>query len=83
MGAAKDYQNGMMSLGMLISKVEGLLSVIEDDALSDKLSNALFALEEIHAYTTLGDYDFETRGRAVVDRAVNEIVARTESYAPH
>jgi hypothetical protein len=81
LGAARDYQDGLMSLQTLIWKIEGLLDVIEDEALSDDLSDGLFALEEINAYTYMPGYDFEARGRSVVDRAVKEIIAKTESYS--
>jgi hypothetical protein len=60
-GAAKDYQDGLMSLQTLIWKVEGLLSIIEDDDLSAALSEALFSLEEINAYTYIAGYDFEAQ----------------------
>jgi hypothetical protein len=60
-----------------------LLDVIEDRALSSELSDALFNLEEINAYTYMADYDFEASGRSVVDRAVNEIIAKTETYSSH
>jgi hypothetical protein len=82
-GAARDYQDGLMSLQTLIWKIEGLLSVIDDNALSRELSDALFALEEINAYTYTADYDFESEGKSIVDRAVKEIVARIETYSSH
>lgn len=81
LGAAKDYQDGLMSLQTLIWKIEGLLNIIEDDALSDQLSGALFALEDVNAHTCMTDYDFEARGRSVVDRAVKEIIAKIEAYS--
>jgi hypothetical protein len=34
LGAARDYQEGLMSLQTLIWKIEGLLNVIEDEALA-------------------------------------------------
>jgi hypothetical protein len=58
------------------------LSVIEDDALSDELSDALFALEEVNANTYVAGYDFEANGRSVVEQAVKEIIAKTEPYSP-
>lgn len=81
LGAARDYQEGLMSLQTLIWKIEGLLDVIEDEALSDQLSNALFDLEYVNAHTCMAGYDFETEGRSTVDRAVNEIIAKTEPYS--
>jgi len=80
-GAAKDYQDGLMSLHTLIHKVEGLLAVIEDDALSDKLSDAVFALEVVNAHADISGYDFEANGRSIVERAVQEIIAKTEAYS--
>jgi hypothetical protein len=81
LGAAKDYQEGLMSLQTLIWKIEGLANIIEDEALSDKLSDALFVLEEINAYTYMPDYDFEARGKTIVDRAINEIIDKVGSYS--
>jgi hypothetical protein len=81
LGAARDYRDGLMSLQTLIWKIEGLLNIIEDDALNEELSDSLFALEEINAYTFMANYDFETRGKSVVDRAVNEIIAKTEQHS--
>lgn len=81
LGAARDYQDGLMSLQTLVWKVEGLLNVIEDDALSDELSDALSTLEEINAYSYTADYDFEAEGKSAVDRAVKEIIAKTEPSA--
>jgi hypothetical protein len=80
LGAAKDYQNGLISLGNLIATIVGLLSILEDQVLSDQLFRACFTLEEINAYTFIGDYDFETKGKPIVDRAVNEIIAKVGSY---
>ena len=31
-GALKDYQEGLMSLGMLIQKVEGILEIMQDQS---------------------------------------------------
>lgn len=81
-GAAKDYQDGLMSLQTLIHKVEGLLAVIEDEALSGELSDALFALEDVNAHTDMAGYDFEANGRPIVESAVREIIAKTQSNFP-
>jgi hypothetical protein len=80
-GAATDYQDGLMSLQTLIHKVEGRVAVIEDDALERSLSDALFALESINAHTLLPGNDFDAHGKSVVDRAVKDIVAKTESHS--
>jgi hypothetical protein len=80
-GAARDYQDGLMSLQTLIHKAEGLVAVIEDDALEGELSDALFALESVNAHLHMPGYDFEARGKSIVDRAVKEIIAKTESYS--
>jgi hypothetical protein len=82
LGAAEDYQHGLMSLQTLIWKIEGLLNVIDDDILSDELSDALFTLEEINAYTYTDGYDFEVNGRSVVDRALRGIIATIELHVP-
>jgi hypothetical protein len=80
-GAAKDYQAGLMSLQTLIHQVEGLVAVIEDDALDRELSDPWFALESVNAHLHMPGYDFEAQGRSIVDRAVEEIIAKTESYS--
>jgi hypothetical protein len=82
-GAARDYQSSLMSLQALIHKIEGLLAVIEDTNLSRELEDALFALEYVNAHTFMADYDFEAEGKEAVDRAVNEIIAKTELYILH
>ena len=82
LGAARDYQDGLMSLQTLTWKTEGLLNIIEDGALSRQLSDALFVLEEINAYTYTADYDFESEGKPIVDRAVKEIIAKIETHSP-
>jgi hypothetical protein len=81
LGAIKDYQDGLMSLQTLIWKLEGLLNVIEDRDLSGELDDNMCLLEEINAYTYADkDYDFESEGKPLVDRTVDEIVARVEPY---
>lgn len=82
LGAAKDYQDGLMSLQTLIGKIGGLLNIIEDVALSDQLSDTLFALEDVNAHTGMADYDLEVRGKPIVDRTVKEIMATIEAYSP-
>jgi hypothetical protein len=83
LGAAKDYQNGLISLGTLIEKIVGLLSILEDQALNDQLLNACLALEQIYADTCLGDFESEKNGRSVIERAVNEIIEKIGSQATH
>jgi hypothetical protein len=80
-GAARDYQDGLMSLGILIQKIEGVLEVLNDRTLKDQLFSALLALEEVYARTRIGDFDYNKYGKAVVDRAVDEIISKTESYS--
>ena len=59
------------------------MAVIEDTALSRELADALFALEYANAHTFMADYDFEAKGKLAVDRAVSEIIAKTETYSSH
>jgi len=81
-GAATDYQNGLMPLQMLIHRIEGILAVLDGHELEDEISDALFALEDVNAHTYMPDYDFEARGKATVDRAVQEIIAKSRTYLP-
>jgi hypothetical protein len=82
LGAIEDYQANLMSLQTLIWKLNGLLDIIVDQELSDELGDNMCLLEEINGYTYEGeDYDFESDGKPLVDRAVMEIVAKTEPYA--
>ena len=81
LGAIEDYQADLMSLQTLIWKLNGLLDVIDDQELSDELEDNMCLLEEINAYTYADkDYNFESEGKPLVDRAVAEIVAKTEPY---
>ena len=81
-GAIEDYQNRLMSLDILVSKIEGLLSVIDDKALWDQVFDAFFDLEQVNASSCTAGYDFERYGRPVVERAIEEILAKTETYSP-
>lgn len=79
-GAAKDYQDGLMSLQTLIHRVEGILAILEGHPLEDKIANAMFSLEDVNAHTYMPGYDFEAGGKSVVDRAVQEIIVKVEPY---
>jgi hypothetical protein len=74
--ALKNYQGGKISLRELVAHIEHWLEVVSDQALRDSVLDCLVALEEVHARTQIGDFDFEKDGRSVVDRAVNEILSR-------
>jgi hypothetical protein len=80
-GAAKDYQNGLMSLQTLIHRVEGILAVLDGHALEGEISDALFSLEDVNAHTYIAGYDFAANGRSIVDSAVKEIIAKSEPYS--
>jgi len=82
-GAAQDYQNGLMTLGVLIQKIEGILEILNDRGLKDELFDALLVLEEVYARTRIGEFDFEKDGKAFVERAVSEIIVKAESYSTH
>jgi hypothetical protein len=79
-GAIEDYQNGLMSLPILVSKIEGLLSVVDDKTLWDELFDAFFDLEQVNASSSIAGYDYEKYGRAIVERATREIMTKTELY---
>lgn len=81
LGAIEDYRADLMSLQSLIWKLNGLLDVIDDHELSKELEDNMCLLEEINAYTHADkDYNFDSEGKPLVDRAVVEIVAKTKPY---
>ena len=79
LGAVRDYQDGLMSLGMLINKVEGILELFQDMVVKDDFFDTLLALEEVYARVRTGDLDFERDGKPVVDRAIREMLIKVET----
>jgi hypothetical protein len=79
-GALEDYRDNLMSLGTLIQKIEGILEIIQDQSFKDGVFDSLLALEEVYARTRIGEFDFENDGKPVVDRAVEQILSKTECY---
>ncbi len=73
-GAVVDYRDKLLSLGVLIQKIEALLGIISDRPLRDLLFDDLLALEEVHARVCNGDFDFDKFGRTVVDAATQSII---------
>jgi hypothetical protein len=66
----------------LIWKLSGLLDVVDDQELTDEIDDHMCLLEEINGCTYADeDYDFESEGKPLVDRAVVEIVAKIAPYA--
>ncbi|MEO9188576.1 MAG: hypothetical protein ABI224_01030 [Acetobacteraceae bacterium] len=41
----------------------------------------LLALDEVHARTRIGDFDFAKYGKPVVDSAVHAIINKTHAYS--
>ena len=80
LGSVRDYQDGMMPLGMLVDKVEGILDILQDRAIRDELFDGLLALEEVYARVQTEDFDFEKDGRPVVDRALKELLTKGEAF---
>jgi len=79
-GAVEDYQNKLMPLQNLIWRIEGILAVLEEDSLSDGLSDAVFALEDVNAHLDMPNYDFESKGRPLVDGAISDILAKVAAH---
>jgi hypothetical protein len=81
LGAAKDYQGGRVSLERLIYVLEGITAVLDDDAVYDLFRDESSLLEQIYAQARIGEgkYDFESEGRAEVDRCVASIIAKSEA----
>lgn len=82
-GAARDYQDGLISLGVLIQKIEGILEMLGDRTLKDEIFGEFLALEEVYARTRAGDFDFERDGKHVVDRAAKDLISKLEYYSAH
>ena len=80
LGSVRDYQDGLMPLGMLVDKIEGILDILQDRPVRDRFFHALLALEEVHARTQTGGFDFEKDGRPVVDRALKEMLTKAEAF---
>lgn len=79
-GAVRDYQDGLIPLGMLVGKVEGILNIIQDEMMKDRLFNAMLALEEVYARLQYKGFDFEKDGRPIVDRALKETLTQAEAF---
>jgi len=80
LGTVRDYQNGLMPLGMLVDKVEGILDIVQDRAIKDNFFDVLLVLEEVYARIQNENFDFEKDGRPVVDRALKEMLTKTEAF---
>ncbi|WJR76460.1 hypothetical protein [Bradyrhizobium sp. NP1] len=80
-GAIEDYRNGLMSLQELVSAIDGLLSVIDDNALWNDVFEPLFEIEQVNASSYLPHYDFERYGRSTVELALEKILEKTGSYS--
>ena len=78
-GAFEDYQSGLMPLGNLVRKTEGIPDIIQDQTLKDSLFDDLLALEEVHARMQIGDFDFDKHGRPVIIQAIQEILVKIEA----
>ena len=80
LGAIRDYQDGVMPLGMLVDKVEGILNVIQDKMIKDSFFNTLLALEEVYARLQDKSFEFEKDGMPVVDRALKEMLTKAKTF---
>jgi hypothetical protein len=78
-GAAQEYQNGLLSLGDFLHILNGLLGVLEDQALGDQISESRYALEEIHGVVVTGYGEFDEDARTIVDRAVADIITKARA----
>jgi hypothetical protein len=80
LGTARDYQNDRVSLGRLINVIEGIVSIMDDRALSVLLDEERSDLEQVYAALCNGDSDFDEKDRSIVDRAVQHVIAKAETY---
>jgi hypothetical protein len=80
LGAARDYQNGLIPLGRLIYVLEGILAVLDDQELYDLLGDDFFTLEQIYADMCNEGRALDEAKRPVVDRAVIDVIAKAEMY---
>jgi hypothetical protein len=79
-GAIADYNEEIITLGLLLQKCNGLICVIDDPVLDDQNYDALAALEEIYAITVSEPFDFDLHGKAIVDEALGQVSGVLESY---
>jgi hypothetical protein len=80
LGAGRDYQAGLISLDRLIYVIEGIVAVLDDDALYDLLDGERSALELVYADMCNEGRPIDEAERPVVDRAVTDVIAKAEMY---
>ena len=74
----KDYQDGLMPLGVLVDKVEDILGTFQDRSIRDDFFDVRLALEEVHARMQGNDFDFQRYGKPVIDHALKEIQIKAD-----
>jgi hypothetical protein len=78
--AAHAYKDGLVPLGGIVNRIEGLLSELDEPLLSDKLFSARIALEEVYAQIRNAGFNFEQFGQPVVLRSLIEISEIMQKY---
>ena len=76
--AVRDYQSGLIPLGMLIDKTEGIFDTFQDRAIRDDFFDARLALEEVYARVQDGNFDFQRYGKPVIDRALKDLLTKAD-----
>jgi hypothetical protein len=80
LGTARDYQKGLIPLDRLIYVLEGIVAVLDDDALYDLLDDERSALELVYADMCNDGRPLDEAERPVVDRTVIDVIAKAEMY---
>ena len=76
--AVRDYQDGLIPLGVLVDKVEGILDTFHDRSIRDDFFDVRLALEEVYARVQSEDFDFQKYGKPVIDRALKEMQIKAD-----
>lgn len=76
--AIRGYQDGLMPLGVLVDKVEGIMDTFQGGAIRDNFFDARLALEEVYARMQSENFDFQRYGKPVVDRALKEMLTKAD-----
>ena len=76
--AVRDYQDGLIPLGVLVDKVEDILDTFHDRSIRDNFFDVRLALEEVYARVQSEDFDFQKYGKPVIDRALKEMQIKAD-----
>jgi hypothetical protein len=72
--AIQNYLKGTVTLGGLLHEIEEITDIVDEELFKDLIFDEFVDLHEIYAYTAIGNFDFDRRGRHVVDQALVSIL---------